>query len=498
MENQKENPLVSVIIPVYNMEKYLEETLESVLASTYPNIEIILVDDESKDNSFAICRKYAEKYPNVFCFHQTNGGASSARNTAISQAKGEYILPVDADNLISPEFISLAVEAIKEKPEVKVVCPMGVFIGDRKGEWKQPPYSVRLLARKNMIDACALYRRKDWERTGGYCVELKGREDWEFWISVLKDGGDVIRLPHVGLFYRVRSGSKRIATRSRKKILIDVLNKRHPEFFQRELKGPLRYKRTYSRLINTWFNCIHPQKIIVHPDYKGLESFMYQIPELFAKEEGECIYKGRNELRLFHEKGYELVVKSYKRPHIINRIAYGFLRSSKAERAYRYGLKLLDNGFGTPQPIGFLTRRRWFLFNDSYSVSLKSKLPYVYNDLKKNLFERQDEILQAIAQTAAQMHEKGFLHKDFSGGNILFDDQMKNIPIELVDLNRLVFGKIGEEEGCKNFERLPGTDEMISVMGTTYAKERGFDPQRCIEKMKKYIEEEKKTREKAK
>ena len=108
-----------------------------------------------------------------------------------------------------------------------MVCPRAEFIGDRSGEWKLPPFSLKLLARKNMIDTCALYRKTEWERVGGYCEEIIAREDWEFWISVLKDGGKVVRLPQIELYYRVRAGSKRIIDRSLKPHVTKVLNKRH-------------------------------------------------------------------------------------------------------------------------------------------------------------------------------------------------------------------------------------------------------------------------------
>lgn len=494
MNDLQKPSLVSVVIPVYNMEKYLEETLNSILTSTYSNYEIILVDDSSKDNSYAICQQYAKEYANVFCFSQPNGGPSSARNNAIYHAKGEYILPVDADDLITSDYITLAVETIESDPEIKVVYSQGWFIGDRSGVWKRPPFSLSLLARKNMIDICALYRKTDWERIGGYNEEVKSREDWIFWISMLKNEGKVVQLKNTGLYYRIRQNSKRITDREEKKRVISYLNERYPDFFKKRLKGPLRTNRSWSRVINTIANIFHPQKVVIHSNYKELENFVYRIPTFFKNECGECIYKGRNELRLFKEGKHNLVVKSYKRPHLINRIVYGFLRKSKAERSYLYGLILLDNEIKTPQPVAFLTRRRWFLFDDSYSVSLKSDLPYIYNDFKKRHFERQDEIVQEIARTAARMHKKGFLHKDFSGGNILFDEDKKDISVELVDLNRIVFKVVGEEEGCKNLERLSGTNKIITLLGKTYALERGYEPNSFVKKMKAYIQAENEAR----
>jgi len=232
----------------------------------------------------------------------------------------------------------------------------------------------------------------------------------------------------------------------------------------------------------------HP-KVVIHPDFEFLRDFISELPERFAKE-GDIIYKGRNELRLYHVKGYDLVVKSYKRPNIVNRVAYGFLRSSKAERAYRYGLFLLEKGFGTPTPVGFVTCRRDFLFENSYSISLQSTCPYTYRDFSKWDFSRRKEILETIALFTARLHENNILHKDYSAGNILFDDKQEQIPLEIIDLNRIVFKQVGLEEGCRNFERLPGSDEMLEIMGTIYARARGFDPDICIGKIKEYVRKE--------
>ena len=92
-----EQPLVSVIIPIYNMEKFIAETIESVMQTTYANFEVILVDDGSTDQSADIARKYAEKDDNIKFYAQKNGGAAAARNHAIRKSKGIYILPVDAE-----------------------------------------------------------------------------------------------------------------------------------------------------------------------------------------------------------------------------------------------------------------------------------------------------------------------------------------------------------------------------------------------------------------
>ena len=478
-------PLVSVVIPVYNMEEFLEETLDSVLSSDYPNFEVIVMDDGSKDRSLEIAESYKSRYENVRVYTQANSGVATARNHAISKAGGVYILPVDADNRISKELIHSAVDILESDPEVKVVCPRAEFFGDRSGEWVLPPFSLSLLARKNMMDTCAVYRKSEWERIGGYCAEIVAREDWEFWISMLKDGGKVVKLPEIGLFYRVREQSKRVTDRLLKKHVIDVLNRRHPDFFERELGGPLRYQRSWSRLINRISRIIHPRRVFVGDDFQDLSSFVRVLPVHFENG-GTLIYEGRNKLKEFEIHGRKLIVKSYQLPHLVNRIVYNSFRASKARRSYQYAQMLRKAGIGSPAPVGFYSTGTWLLFGRSYFVSLKSECPYTYRNLLEETFTGDKEkVLRAIARTTAALHENGFLHKDYSGGNILFRETDKGIEVEIIDLNRMRFGKVDIETGCKNFERLPGTHEMFVILADEYAKVRGFDADRCLELIEK-------------
>ncbi len=105
---------VSVIIPVYQAEKYLTKCLESILNQTYENIEVILIDDGSKDNSLAICNKYKELDSRVFVIKQGNSGVSKARNVGINSAKGDYVFFVDSDDWIENNTLEKLVYEIKE------------------------------------------------------------------------------------------------------------------------------------------------------------------------------------------------------------------------------------------------------------------------------------------------------------------------------------------------------------------------------------------------
>jgi len=479
-------PLVSVVVPVYNMEAFLPETLDSILASDYPNFEVVVVDDGSKDASYRIACDYAKKDQRVRAYTQPNGGACAARNQAVRLAKGEFILPVDADNLIEPGLIADSVKEILKDPSVKVVAPRADFFGERTGEWKLPPFSLHLLARKNIMDTCALYRKVEWERAGGYCESIIAREDWEFWIAVLKDGGKVVRLPEIGLHYRIRNVSKRVTDRSLKRHVVKTLNARHPEFFERELGGPLRYRRSWSVLLNRIYRLFHPRKVYVDAGFCTLTSYVKALPALFKYDSGTVIYKGRNELREMDWYGTKVVIKSFRVPNLINRIAYGVFRSSKAQRSFEYAEMLRREGIGSPAPVAYYTERNGLLFTRSYYVSLKSECPYSYVNLMRGDFPGQEEILRAIARTTAALHEKGYLHKDYSRGNILFRHTDKGVEVEIIDLNRIRFRTVDMEEGCRNFERLPGTPEMFAILADEYAKARGFDANECLKLILKY------------
>ena len=109
MHNQSTTPTISVIVPVYNAEKYLRRCIDSVLAQTYADFELLLIDDGSKDKSGEICDEYAQKDARVRVFHKENGGVSSARNLGLDNAKGEWVTFVDSDDYIKSRFLESAI-----------------------------------------------------------------------------------------------------------------------------------------------------------------------------------------------------------------------------------------------------------------------------------------------------------------------------------------------------------------------------------------------------
>lgn len=477
---------VSVVVPIYNMQRYLAETIDAILASDYDHFELILMDDGSKDDSLAIAQAYAQKDERIKVYHQENGGASSARNHAIRLAKGPYILPVDADNSITPGYIRAAAAYLDEHPEVKVVSCEVEYCGDKSGPMHFVPFSLPMLARKNMIDNCAMYRKADWEACGGYAEHIKGREDWAFWIAMFKQGGDFYRLPMLGFYYRVHANSKRIATQKRKHQLIQALNELHPEFYEAMLGGPLHEHRSWSKFLNACYRFWHPRKWKTAKNYQHLEYFVKSLPRQFAYNKGEVIYQGRNELRQFEIDGRSYVVKSFQRPNIINRIAYGWLRKSKAQRSFEYAEKLLSLNIQTPQPVAYYQERCCLLFNKSYYVSLASEKKIHFKDIDSLNDEQKTCFLQAVGKLTARLHEAGIYHKDYSGGNILVSFTQNTgklqAELELLDLNRMRFGTVSLDKACANFDRFHVCEEDIKTMLQAYAEERQLNWETCLEK----------------
>ena len=103
------NPMISIVVPVYNAERYLHRCIDSILTQTFSDFELLLIDDGSKDSSGAICDEYAKEDERVRVFHKPNGGVSSARNVGLDNAQGEWITFVDADDRISADFLKLLV-----------------------------------------------------------------------------------------------------------------------------------------------------------------------------------------------------------------------------------------------------------------------------------------------------------------------------------------------------------------------------------------------------
>jgi len=229
-------PAVSVIIPCFNQGEYLREAVESVRSQTFEDLEIIIVDDGSDDGKTPqICA--ALEGPGVKVINTPNQGLAAARNTGIAESKGQYILPLDADDKIGSNYIEEAAAILKEEPDVGIVYCKAQLFGAVNTQWPLPEYSLEEMLKNNIIFCSALYRRDDWERAGGYDPGMiYGWEDYDFWLSLIERGRQVRQLNGTHFFYRVDPHSMVRSTEKWQKIeMFKRIYHRHSSFIGKHI-----------------------------------------------------------------------------------------------------------------------------------------------------------------------------------------------------------------------------------------------------------------------
>jgi hypothetical protein len=203
-----------------------------------------------------------------------------------------------------------------------------------------------------------------------------------------------------------------------------------------------------------------------------------QIKDLLDSFEnaGESIWKKRNTLKIFALSGREVIVKSFKVPHLVNRFAYRYLRKSKARRSYEHARILRQKGILTPDPIGYREEFSLIGLGSSQYISAKLDYDFDFNALYDAGFENRDRILEKFTEFTFQLHERGIHHLDHSRGNTLIvkrgEDQW---DFYLVDLNRMRFETMDYQKRMDNFSRLGLTPDMIEIVSRAYAKLIGED-----------------------
>lgn len=284
-------PVLSIIIPVYNVEKYLEACLNSILLQNNIDIEILLIDDGSNDKSGKICDNYAFCYKEIKVLHQANKGVSTARNIGIKEATGEYILFIDADDMISTNSIYSLIKIAHEKnidilsfgyQEIRneMVPPQTEKSGNIEVAYQSftgiHPFSF-------MVWAYLIKRSLIFRYDIHFSESIKCAEDQEFIIKCMLHSKIYASTSEIFYFYRKRNDSlmalltydgaknnldvvKNLINYSKtnyikEKLLIDFINQRcvslTKSFFHFFVTNPMMYKRSYS-FANKEFRLIYP------------------------------------------------------------------------------------------------------------------------------------------------------------------------------------------------------------------------------------------------
>ncbi|MCP9470687.1 MAG: glycosyltransferase [Nitrospira sp.] len=267
------DPAVSVIVPCYAQAEFLTEAVESVIAQTYGDWECLIVDDGSPDHTAQVARDLITRYPDkrIRLIRKTNGGLSDARNAGIREARGRYILPLDADDRLDPCYLAETVPVLDNNPDIAIVYVDERTFGDTEGVHRKGVVTLGNLFVGDVHDYCSLYRRSVWERVGGYSPAMYlGAEDWCFWIGAAKLGFRSYHVEQPLFWYRKRRGTMVERVQANINVVKAHLVFHHPDLFTEAGKEKARL------ILSSPSETVREQlkkACALHPDNELLEVF---------------------------------------------------------------------------------------------------------------------------------------------------------------------------------------------------------------------------------
>jgi glycosyltransferase involved in cell wall biosynthesis len=241
-------PAVSVIIPCYRQAQFLEDAVASVIAQTWTDWEIVVIDDGSTDETAQTARGLIERYPQhrIYLLRQQNQGLARARNNGIGFSTGRYILPLDADDMIMPRMLELTVTLLESDRSVSIAYTDMQQFGSVTRRLDAGVWAIDTLVTSNQLNYCSLYRRGVWAATDGYNPNMRrGYEDWDFWIASAEMGFRAKRIAEAFFLYRVRPGTMYSESVRHHAELLRQISLNHPALFT-----PTRRLGRYVR--HTW------------------------------------------------------------------------------------------------------------------------------------------------------------------------------------------------------------------------------------------------------
>lgn len=218
------------------------------------------------------------------------------------------------------------------------------------------------------------------------------------------------------------------------------------------------------------------------------QEFLSQVKDIFHNfnSKGEIFIKGsRNSIKLFKLGDKTVNVKSFKKPNLINKIAYKYFRKSKARRSFEYASVLKEKGIGTPEPIAFYENSDFIGLKESYYACEHLICDLTYRELVETDYPDAENILRQFTHFTFDMHEKGIEFLDHSPGNtLIINDGNGKYSFYLVDLNRMKFHSyLDFNTRMKNLSKITPKEEMIAIMSNEYAKLSGIDEERVFKTM---------------
>ncbi|VAY87704.1 FIG00388958: hypothetical protein [hydrothermal vent metagenome] len=210
-----------------------------------------------------------------------------------------------------------------------------------------------------------------------------------------------------------------------------------------------------------------------NPTYRSnFNDFLINIKNYFAKNV-KTIHKARNELKIINYNSTDIIVKSFKVPNIINKIAYSYFRHSKAKRSYNNSLSIGDF---TPAPIGYIEFYNYGFIKESFFISEQFKYDFTIREpLLDDNFENKNTIFEAFANFTLKLHNNGIYHNDYSPGNILIKKDNDSFIFKIVDINRMKFFNLSQKDRARNFSKLWARDDILMLIVNEYKKHYSCD-----------------------
>lgn len=230
--NDRNHPLLSIVIACYNDAAYIDQAVFSALNQTYSNKEVIVVDDGSNAATKKVLKRLAPKITKLIT--QENQGQSAARNNGIRNAKGKYILNLDSDDFFESSFCEKAICKFKEDEEIAIVtCNVNRF--NKKGAidifYPDGGFLNNFLL-TNCAMGSSMFKKSDWQATNGYDENMrKGFEDWEFYIRLIKNGRSAYVIPELLFNYRLKENSTTTKANKIKYELLNYIYVKHRELY---------------------------------------------------------------------------------------------------------------------------------------------------------------------------------------------------------------------------------------------------------------------------
>lgn len=367
MNNRNLKPCITVVVPVYNRLTYLDATINSVLAQTEPNWELIIVDDGSQEDVAGFMAQYTDA--RIRFIRQDNQGNAAARNIGIQQSQGEYVICLDSDDVWHPEMLQATASVLNSRSEVDVVytqvqsidanghlLPRRAKPQPMEGDLLEP-----LLLAMSLLPSSALVRRSCFEKWGLY---TPGLDDWELWLRWAVNGCYFVGLDRPLLYYRVHDQNFNLDWQKRREAHFAMLDKFYTMDKLPELAVRLRkqvYARQYLHFAllaqqigppdNTWAD--FKQAIFLYPDY---------LANLDVYTSFACTHQSRLDMGTSKELNLIDAESSVRQALDILFLAEDLPRSIKSKQKLAYGFAYLALGrlaYGVGRHKGKARRFLW-------------------------------------------------------------------------------------------------------------------------------------------